>query len=622
MLSSISGLVTLSLLIVFIMLPSALGAQEDPWLDSLKDAKGMKVGSRVPRFGDLERPERTAVPETPGVEAGDTDARDQGRREATDPRSVDPKKEETALLIREWISTAKPPENAVEGNNVRYSNKGNVIGTVRGGVIESRHETGGIDPVYLWTNKRQLDSIDHCTMEEYVVARLKNESVSHCAGRYGAVRDLKDMRLADARAVVTGAGFGYSLSPGSPARTPEQEGTVEGQDPGPERFLKKGQTLTLTVRSPYLPPAVVLPDFTGKTLGESRKWLERNKLLPNVQPGSPAPTAEKSGTVEKQGPAPGIQVKAGDTVTLTVHAQYVDLRKVPDVVGLNAQKAERSIAATGLTAVIQPGGAPSTREQSGTVERQSPNPGATITPGAEVTLFVYGAFVDAIAVPDVGGLSYPDSRRKLEAAGLQAGRRDAGKPPEQRFADTVQRQEPAAGIRVSKGSSVLVWVYGQYVPTREEQVAASDCSRFPGSRAYWDDVSQKPACGCFDGLQWNPAKTQCVTADAHANELCAQQLPGSIAQGKTPDGKINCVCPQDYQWAAGKTHCVQLSPQELCALHHPGSIPEGRTADGRVNCVCPQGFVWNAARTGCEKQLSPQDLRPASPGQHSARQDR
>ncbi len=101
------------------------------------------------------------------------------------------------------------------------------------------------------------------------------EAISHCAGRYGAVKDLKGMRLAEAKAAVTGAGFGYSLAPGSPARTPEQEGAIERQEPGPDKYLKKGQTLKLTVHSPYVPAGVILPDFTGKSLAEARKWLEQ-----------------------------------------------------------------------------------------------------------------------------------------------------------------------------------------------------------------------------------------------------------------------------------------------------------------------------------------------------------
>ena len=519
---------------------------------------------------------------------------------AIDPNANDPKDADVSRLIREWISTARPPENAVKGNNVRYSNKGNVVGKVRGGVIESRHETGGIDPVFLWTNKKKLDSVDHCTMEEYVVARLKKESIRSCAGRYGAVRDLKGLRLAEAKAAVAGAGFEYALAPGSPAKAPEQEGTVERQEPGPEQYLKKGRTVTLTVHSPFVPAAVVLPDFTGKPLGEARKWLEKNKLASALQPGSPAPTAGKSGTVEKQGPAPGSRVEAGETVTLTVHSDHVDLRTVPNLVGLSAGNAQKNIAAAGLTMVVQPGGQPSTREQAGTVERQRPDPGTTIPPGAEVTLIVYAPYVETRVVPDVRGLSYPDARARLEAAGFMIDRREGGKPAERRLADTAQRQEPAAGTKLSKGQAVPVWFYGPYTPTREEQVAATDCSGYPGSRASWDNSAGQPLCGCFDGLAWNLANTRCVTAEVRANELCARDLPGSVAQGKTPDGKINCVCPQGYTWDASQNACEKLiPPEELCTRNYPGSVPTGRDGSNKVICDCPQGYVWTADKKRC-----------------------
>ena len=187
-----------------------------------------------------------------------------------------------------------------------------------------RHETGQIDPVFLWNNKRKLDSIDHCTMEEYVVARLKKDSISHCAGRYGAVKDLKGMRLDQAKAVVTGAGFGYSLAPGSPAKTPDQEKTVERQKPGPEQYLKKGQTLELTIHSPYVPDGVTLPDLTQKKLADAKKWLEKNKLKAEIQPGSPAPTAIKSGQSKNRSLPPERKMKEGSTVALTIHSNFVD----------------------------------------------------------------------------------------------------------------------------------------------------------------------------------------------------------------------------------------------------------------------------------------------------------
>jgi beta-lactam-binding protein with PASTA domain len=456
-----------------------------------------------------------------------------------DPNILDPQKEDVSSLIREWITTARPPEKAVEGNNVRYSGKGNIIGTVVGGIIESRHETGEVDPVFLWTNRRLLDSVDHCTMEEFVVARLKNVSISHCAGRYGAVKNLKGLRLADARAVVTGAGFEYSLVPGSPAKTPEEEGKVEKQEPGPEHFLRKGQSIRLTIHAPYVPKTVTLPDFIGKPLAEARKWIEQNELKSSLQPGSPAPAAALSGAVEKQEPAAGTEVAKGSTVTLTIHSAHVDLRSVPDVHGL-AQDAARS---------------------------------------------------------------------RMEATGLVMDRRDAGRPAESRLANTVNKQDPAPGTSIAKGSAVVVWVYGQYTPSREERVAATDCSHYPGSRAYWDETVGGPRCGCFDGLVWNLATSHCVTADVRANEICARDMPGTSARGRTAEGKINCVCPDGQFWNVSQRRCErQLTPQEICDRDVPGTTARGKTPEGKINCVCPDGQFWSASQRKCERQLSPREI--------------
>jgi hypothetical protein len=87
-------------------------------------------------------------------------------------------------------------------------------------------------------------------------------------------------------------------------------------------------------------------------------------------------------------------------------------------------------------------------------------------------------------------------------------------------------------------------------------VAATDCSQFLGSKAYWDNNVGKPLCGCFDGLQWNLTKTQCVTADVYNKEFCDREKPGSIAEGTTSDGKPNCVCPQGLVPTADIRSCV------------------------------------------------------------------
>ena len=286
---------------------------------------------------------------------------------------------------------------------------------------------------------------------------------------------------------------------------------------------------------------------------------------------------------------------------------------MPDVTGRSAGEAKRIVEQAGLRPVIGSGGAPSSKEQAGTVQHQRPEHGTSVAVGSEVSLAVYGPFVETVVVPDLQRLSYEEAKRRLEAAGLvdqSAGMR--ADRTRRNLANTFQKQDPPAGTKVSKGQTVLVWFYGQYIPTREEQVAALDCSGYPGSRAYWDNNDGRPMCGCFDGLMWNLANTRCVTADVHANELCARDMPGTVAHGKTPDGKINCDCPQGFTWNATRTGCEKLiPPEELCARHFPGSVPTGRDANGRVNCDCPQGFVWTADNKSCVKTSDPAPVEKA-----------
>ena len=167
------------------------------------------------------------------------------------PEHPDPGHAEVARLIGEWITNAKPPEAAVPGSDLHYNGKGKIVGRTSGGVIRASHDNASIDPEYLWANMRNLDSIDHCTLGEYVTAKLKKQSMASCKGRYGAVKNLKGMQLDKAEAEVRAAGFQYEVVTGSPAKKPQADGTVERQEPIHSQYMKKGQILKLTVHAPY-----------------------------------------------------------------------------------------------------------------------------------------------------------------------------------------------------------------------------------------------------------------------------------------------------------------------------------------------------------------------------------
>lgn len=105
------------------------------------------------------------------------------------PNSINPNHPKVATLIKEWISSAEPPMNATDGANARYEHYGRWVGEGINGIIgkvtANPDDVAGRTPEkYVWDKRDKLDSVDHCTLGEYVIAKLKNSSIDHCKGRY------------------------------------------------------------------------------------------------------------------------------------------------------------------------------------------------------------------------------------------------------------------------------------------------------------------------------------------------------------------------------------------------------------------------------------------------------
>jgi len=242
-------------------------------------------------------------------------------------RGIDPRQPETAALIREWIAIAEPPENAVPGVHFRYDEYGRKIG---GGGSTGRtvgaqetvgYDTGGPPEVVVWSELRsKLDSIDHCTLEEYVLARSEERPIDHCRGRYGAMRDLAGVPLAEAQAEARGAGFEVVVALGSPAGSPAAEGTVETQRPAHTHYLRRGQRLELQVHGRHAPATTPAPGLVGLTLPEAQQRLTDGgfDVVPVLV--GPAPSSEQSGRVAAQRPRAGAPIAAGSTVELDVYS--------------------------------------------------------------------------------------------------------------------------------------------------------------------------------------------------------------------------------------------------------------------------------------------------------------
>ncbi|GAA4333365.1 hypothetical protein GCM10023162_37670 [Klenkia terrae] len=152
-----------------------------------------------------------------------------------------------------------------------------------------------------------------------------------------------------------------------------------------------------------------------------------------------------AGAVMALDPAPGTELRRGDTVTLQV-SEGPATAAVRDLVARDPDDAEATLAALGFEVERTEGR--SDAVSAGQVAAVSPD--GTETFGATITLTVSVGPVQ-VSVPNVVGQSKDAAVAALEAVGLEAS-------VTQFFGDTVLRQTPAAGEVVDPGTSVTILV--------------------------------------------------------------------------------------------------------------------------------------------------------------------
>lgn len=327
-----------------------------------------------------------------------------------DPSTLDPNAPDVAPLIREWIAVAEPPENATEGARLHYNEWGLRIGSTRTAIITGTPgrpdaASGRTPEAYVWSLRDGLDSVDHCTLGEYVIAKLEGRSTEWCRGRYRApaprvVPDFRGATVAAARERAASAGVRVRTVGGDPAPRPVDEFTVQSQDPAPGGAAAPDGTVTIRVFGPYARTFAV-PDVSGLTAGEARSRLEASGFVVRLVGGDPAPSAAAAFRVQSQHPPPGDALTRGGEVVVRVHSGVAREPEsaVPDVRGLPLTRARAALAAAGF-AVSTAGGDPApSPERAFTVQSQDPPAGAPLARGAAVALRVHSTFVAAAAEP-------------------------------------------------------------------------------------------------------------------------------------------------------------------------------------------------------------------------------
>ncbi|MEU2719919.1 Stk1 family PASTA domain-containing Ser/Thr kinase [Streptomyces smyrnaeus] len=136
---------------------------------------------------------------------------------------------------------------------------------------------------------------------------------------------------------------------------------------------------------------------------------------------------------------------------------------VPNVTGLSASEAEEQLGNSGLKAAK--GDSVYCDEKKGTVCKTDPGVGESVEPDSTVSLIMSKGPRDKAprSIPDVTGDVYADAKQKLNEAGFKVSKKQ--QESEEQQAGTVLSQDPGAGEKAKKGSTVTLTVATESRPT-------------------------------------------------------------------------------------------------------------------------------------------------------------
>jgi len=101
---------------------------------------------------------------------------------------------------------------------------------------------------------------------------------------------------------------------------------------------------------------------------------------------------------------------------------------------------------------------------------------------------------DYMALPDLRGKQANQAREILRRKGFAVRFQNVGKPPSQRLSRRVQGQDPDAGEKVPRSTTVTLRVYDQF--DVKDLLASVDCSAHPNTRAVYDPDTHRTRCAC------------------------------------------------------------------------------------------------------------------------------
>jgi serine/threonine-protein kinase len=163
--------------------------------------------------------------------------------------------------------------------------------------------------------------------------------------------------------------------------------------------------------------SVAVPSVVNEPATTAESQIRSAGLVPAVTTDQPTGTnIANSGKVRSQSPAPPTHLASGGTVHLVVWGNPAS-KNVPNVYGQPISNALTSIKGDGFKVIVRYFVATSASQKQGSVYRQNPKGGTSLTQGSSITVYVAQGTKN-ITVPSVAGDSPVTATSVLTKAGF------------------------------------------------------------------------------------------------------------------------------------------------------------------------------------------------------------
>ncbi len=327
--------------------------------------------------------------------------------------------------------------NSQQGNNApAMVSVPNMVGMK---LDEAKSKYGGDFNIVVKDHVKGKDPKDTITKQDPSGGKAKKGSdiaVVVVGTQVADVPDVTGKSESDARNALTDAGFNVNVNKQHSSQVPQ--GSVISQSPNGGNSAQVGSTVTITVSSGV--QMVKVPDIPyGYTAAQTQALLQKYGLKLGSQSSAYNSQIARGGVIN-QDPKPGVEVRPGSTVNITLSAGPKPVT-VPGVIGEDISSAEQDLANAGLGyKLVQV----QSNKPAGTVISENPSPGTQVDPGTYVTLTYSSGPPPAKTTPK----STPSSSNSHPSSGKGS----SNSPPSSSKNSGAGQPPPGSGSGVKPGA--------------------------------------------------------------------------------------------------------------------------------------------------------------------------